>query len=168
MTTNYYPAFGFIVLALAANNLDASNSTSAALMVSARVASSCAVNQSTLQFGHYDPYDSNASSPLQSSGAINVSCTKNTSATISLDHGLYATHAAGTTRAMANENGNEFLSYDIYTSSTYDTTWNESNKFRYTAETGKPTRIAVFGLIPAHQQVHDGTYHDIVTINAVF
>lgn len=151
-----------------ANPLNASDHASSNVMVSAVVASSCNINQGTLTFGTYDATSANASSPLHTNANLQIRCTKNTTATISLDRGMHSANASGTSRAMANSNGNEYLSYDIYTSSNYNEPWTEATPVTYTANTSDPMNINIYGAIPANQTTSDGTYNDVVTINATF
>src|SRR3990167_5821968 len=88
-----------IFLLLFTKPISASDYASSNVQVSAVVASSCNISQGTLTFGIYDPAGTHASAPLRSNGNMQIQCTKNTTATISLDRGMHAANASGTNRA---------------------------------------------------------------------
>ena len=81
--------------------------------VTASVNANCTISAATLAFGGYDPLVANASTPLDQTSTLTVTCTKGTSAAVSLDLG---THASGSTRRMQNDStATEFLTYELYT-----------------------------------------------------
>lgn len=158
----------FMFTSFAASNLMA-GSSSAAVQVSAVVNSKCKINSGEVSFGNYDPASENESAPLNAAGNFSISCTKNTSATISIDQGQYAGQAAGASRAMKNTTGSNYLSYDLYLDANMSTVWNTSNQATYTATGGAaPTAFPIYAKVPASQDVSDGQYSDVVTVTAVF
>ncbi|HTM63436.1 MAG TPA: spore coat U domain-containing protein [Gammaproteobacteria bacterium] len=163
----------YLLLLIAASLLGVSNlragNSSATVQVSAVVASNCKLNSGEVQFGTYDPADVNAVSALNAAGSVQISCTKNTTATISIDQGQYASQATSTSRAMKSQDGSSYLSYDLYLDAGYSTVWNTVNQETYTSTGGiTPTSIAIYGKVPANQDVIDGQYNDVVTVTATF
>ena len=145
---------------------ESSNTT---LQISATVASNCLMQGETLSFGTYDPASANSTAALNATGSLQIRCTRNTSASISMDSGQYATQASGTTRAMRSNDGSHYLSYDLYLDSGHSTVWSTTNKAIYSASSGAATStLAIYGAVPASQDVGDGQYNDVVTITANF
>lgn len=152
----------------AASNLLA-GSSSAAVQVSAVVLSKCKINSGEVSFGNYDPTSENETSPLNAAGNFSISCTKNTTATISIDQGQYSGQAAGTSRAMKSSVDSHYLSYDLYLDASRSTVWNTTNQATYTATGGAaPTAFPIYAKVPGSQDVSDGQYSDVVTVTAVF
>ena len=145
---------------------ESSNET---LQVSATVASKCLMQGETLSFGTYDPASANSSSALNATGSLQIKCTRNTNATISMDAGQYASRAAGTSRAMRSADGENYLSYDLYLDPARSTVWNNVNKAVYSGSgASAPATLSIYGAVPASQDVGDGQYNDVVTITANF
>lgn len=143
-------------------------STNAKLQVSTTVAAKCAMEGNTLSFGTYDPISANGSTALTASGNVSIKCTRNTSASITMDQGQFSSQASGTSRAMRSSDGGNYLSYDLYLDPGHSTVWNTVNKAVYAATTGAPATLAIYGRVPASQDVGDGRYDDVVTITANF
>lgn len=138
--------------------------TSAAINVSANVASNCKfTGVNTLFFGDYD---FQATSPLDVTGQTNLSCTKGTSVTLSINNGQ---NALGPQRRLTDGSGN-LLNYQIYTSASRTTIWNTTNTVSFVASSSTVTTIPLYGRMPAGQSGGSGTggYTDIVTITATF
>lgn len=158
----------FISVCLGTSGLMAESSNHT-LQVSATVASKCLMQGETLSFGTYDPASANNTAALNATGSLQIKCTRNTSATISMDSGQYASQAAGTSRAMRSADGENYLSYDLYLDPARSTVWNDVNKAVYSAASGGVTSaISIYGTVPASQDVGDGQYNDVVTITANF
>ena len=109
---------------------------------------------------------SNASTPLDSTGTVNVYCTAGTLATVALDLG---THVSGSTRRMLGTTG-DFLTYQLYRDAAHTVVWNSVNTNSGTSAS-KNTPInngfVAYGRIPAAQDVGIGSYSDtvLVTVN---
>lgn len=168
LRTVIIPMIIFTFAFFAASNLLA-GSSSAAVQVSAVVNSKCKINSGEVSFGSYDPASEHETAPLNAAGNLSISCTKNTSATISIDQGQYAGQAAGTSRAMKSSVGSNYLSYDLYLDANMATVWNSTNQATYTATGGAaPTAFPIYAKVPGSQDVSDGQYSDVVTVTAVF
>ena len=149
------------------------------LSVSATVADSCTITTSPLAFGAYDPVSANASTALDGSGAVNVTCTKgSTGITVTLGLGA---NASGAIRRMTD--GTDFLAYELYHPSattpsagcTFPGTqvWGTAGGaiFTPTGVTWDATVAQVFnvcGTVPAAQNVGAGTYNDTVVATVNF
>jgi spore coat protein U-like protein len=147
------------------NEVIAASSTSN-MSVSASVSANCTFSQVVpLAFGEYN---GSANTPLEAASTFKISCTKNATATIQLNNGLYSSFASGTTRAIRNVTFNDYLSYELYKDSGRTTVWNNTNVVTYTATTSSPATFSVYGRMPTHQMTQPGTYQDTVTLTATF
>jgi spore coat protein U-like protein len=145
--------------------------STANLSVSATVVNNCSIAATTnLQFNSYDPISGSAT--VEGAPAVfSVSCTPgDNSQYIGLNTGQNASHATGTTRAMAGPSSN-YLSYEIYSNAGHTTVWGntQATGVAVPASTSS-TQVQTFnayGSIPAQQTVIAGSYSDTVlaTIN---
>ncbi len=135
------------------------------LGVSATVAKNCSITTSAVAFGSYDPVVTHATSPLDGTGSVIVTCTKGAGTRIDLGVGA---NASGSTRRMAG--GGDFLTYELYQNTGRTTVWGSGASAGQTIAAA-PSRAArtftVFGRIPAGQDVSAASYNDTVvaTIN---
>ena len=166
----------FVLLLFASSPLETisaaiANSASTNMNINASVVASCSFTQvNTLNFGAYDPTGPNNHNPLDTATTIQLSCTKNTNATIKMNTGLNSSHASGTSRALYTSINDDYLNYEIYTDAGRTTVWNESTgTYNYIATSAAPATINVYGRIPGNQHgLKGGTYTDTVTITASF
>lgn len=149
---------------------------SATSAVSGTIVGRCtnSVANGTLSFGAYDPITANATSPLEVTGSISLTCTKGDNVVIQLSTGSNA-GAAGSvacatlacSRAM-KDSGTDYLGYDIYTPNgtvcAYSTVWNTSNTVTWIPSTMAALNVPVCGYIAAGQYVPDASYTDSVTV----
>jgi spore coat protein U-like protein len=151
--------FGILLLSI---NLFASTS-SVNVNISATVPTNCKFNSSgnNLFFGTYDP---TSPTPLDVSGSAIVRCTKNTSVTLSLNNGLYA---SGSQRRMF-DGSTQFINYQIYTTTARTTIWNTTNTVTLVAPSSANQTVTLYGRIPAGQNSGTSGYTDTVTITATF
>jgi spore coat protein U-like protein len=143
---------------------DASTVTGTAA-VTFNVTAKCSFGTSTLAFGAYDPIVANKTTALTATGSISINCNSGVAATVSLDSGLNAAHASGTTRALSGGGG--YLSYEIYTTAARTTVWNTTNTVPYTG-TGSSGTISVYGTIPAAESGATASYSDTVGITVSY
>jgi spore coat protein U-like protein len=138
--------------------------------VSASVIKNCGFTTGTLAFGNYDPAFANASTPLKvtdSTTALSIACTKNTTATISLNNGLNSASCTGNPTCMSDGAG-DYLNYSVYTDNTFTTVWNSTNTVSYTSTGIGTPALKVNGEIPAGLSVPVGSYTDTITATATF
>ncbi len=134
--------------------------------VSATINTNCTMGAASVPFGVYDPLVANLSTADQVTGTLSIACTKGTAATITLDTGLNAAHATGTTRAMVS--GSNYLSYELYTTAGRSTVWNASNSVSYTSAGKAAGTVNIYATIPAGQDSNTGSYSDTVVATATF
>lgn len=132
----------------------------------ANIAPKCSFTQiNPLDFGEYGNQNNN----LDVLTTFQLKCTKNTTASIGMNNGLYSSSASGTTRAMKAAITNNYINYEIYTNSARTNVWNNStNKVSYTATSSAPATFTVYGRIPTQPNVPHGSYFDTITITATF
>jgi spore coat protein U-like protein len=137
-----------------------SGSKTANLRVTAEVVANCIVTTRDVAFGRYDPVAANQSTPLDSQGAVIVTCTRGAMAAVTLDQGQNGT--SGTTQ-MAN--GAARLTYALYADAghTLPAKWGISF-----IGGALPRTLAVYGRIAAGQDVAVGNYEDTVLVTVTF
>ena len=155
---------GGLALALATPALAQTDSDS--FNVSADVSKNCTIATAPVAFGVYDPVVANATTPLDATGAVIVTCTKGAGTRIDLNDG---SNASGGNRRMAAGGGN-FLTYQLYQDTSRTTVWGSGGSAGQTiagAPSKAPRTFTVFGRVPAGQDVSAGAYTDTVvaTIN---
>ena len=155
--------FGGLALGMAAPALAQTASTT--LAVSATVAKNCSITTTAVAFGSYDPIVANATTPLDGTGSVVVTCTKGAGTRIDLGLGA---NASGSTRQMAG--GSDFLTYELYQDSTRSTVWGAGAGAGQTiaaAPSKAPRTFTVYGRVAAGQDVGAASYNDTVvaTIN---
>lgn len=162
-------AFAVAILAGVAAPALAGSATSS-FTVSATVSANCTISTTALSFGAYDPIATNASTPLDATGTVTITCTKGATTTIGLDVGSNGAAASGTTRAM--KSGSDVLSYEIYQNAGRTTLWGNSGGDLFTpaaAPSKAPRTFSTFGRVPAGQDVPAGaSYTDTVTATVNF
>ncbi len=151
-------------------------SASTNLSVSATIANNCTIATSAVAFGAYDPIVTNASTPLDGSGTVSITCTKGAATTIAMGLG---SNASGSTRRLTDGSSN-YITYEAYQppSSTpgaacvyaSPTVWGTAGANLFTPAVA-PSKAArsynVCGRVVAGQDLPSGTYTDTVlaTVN---
>ncbi len=142
--------------------------------VSASVAANCAFTTATLNFGAYDPVSTNGAggSDLKvtnNTTALQISCTKGSTATITLNNGSNSGGScSGTGPACMKDAAGDLLNYGLYTDNTFGTLWTGATSVSYTATGVAATAIAVNGDVYKGQNVGVGTYTDTIQATATF
>jgi spore coat protein U-like protein len=155
--------FGGLVLGMAAPAL--AQTATANLSVTATVAKNCSITTTPVAFGSYDPVVANATTPLDGSGSVVVTCTKGAGTRIDLGLG---SNAAASVRRMLG--GADLLTYELYTDTGRSTVWGSGAGAGQTiaaAPNKNPRTFTVYGRVPAGQDVGAASYADTVvaTIN---
>jgi spore coat protein U-like protein len=134
------------------------------LLVRSAVTSNCRIAVSDLSFGAYDPLVIHASSSLDASAILTVTCTKGITVNVLVDDG---SHEDAGVRRMAS--GSQNLSYELYRDASRSSRWERGNVLALRAEgVFTPTTLSVYGRIPAGQVVPAGAYSDTVTATVDF
>ena len=82
------------------------------IAVSASVAQACTITANPVAFGAYDPIVTNASTPLEATGTLAITCTKGaTSVWVSLGNGSYY---SGGRRMQGATTTSDYLNYELY------------------------------------------------------
>lgn len=153
---------------LATSSVDADSAT-AVIKISATVRKNCLITTTDVAYGSYDPVGANATAPLDATGTVVLTCTKGTTAEISLDGGA---NGLGSTRRMTNgaTGTPEYLTYELYQDNSRATVWNntDSGKLKPPAAPSKdPRTFTVYGRVPGAQDVPVGSFNDsiVATVN---
>ena len=126
------------------------------IAVTATVAKNCTVTNGTLDFGAYDPIVANATVPKNDTApaSISVSCTKGTSATVTL----------ATTTPLTN--GTDTLAFALFSDAGHSVAF-AAPVLSFAA--GKAAQaVSVYGQIAAGQDVSTGSYNGVVTATITY
>lgn len=134
---------------------------SANFNVTATAVTRCSIAAGALNFGNYDPTDTN---PLEATSLITVRCTRGTSATVGLNDGL------NSNRTMVHATDLQPLPYLLFRDAGRTQTWGNAapNLASYgPAGSNAPFDLTVYGRVPAGANVVAGAFTDTVvaTIN---
>ncbi|MBK1986620.1 spore coat protein U domain-containing protein [Sphaerospermopsis aphanizomenoides BCCUSP55] len=145
--------------------------STANLSASASVTANCTISTSALSFGAYDPLSGNASSPLDGTGAVTITCTNGASAVIMLGQGSNAdtgsTDAAPLRRLK--DAGTNYLSYSLYKDAGHATVWgNTAGSGLSQTGNGTAQTNTIYGRVTSGQNVSAGSYTDTVTATVSF
>ena len=133
-----------------------------ALALTAQQGHACTLNVTGVNFGSYDVF-SNAA--LDSTGNIDVNCPSGVGYSIALSAG------GGTQTQRLMNIGAHALNYNLYTGSNRALVWGDATGGTVTVNgtgNGVTVNYGVYGRIPALQNVHSGSYSDIVTVVLTF
>ena len=139
------------------------------MSVSATVSNNCTVNAGALSFGAYDPVSANATTPLNATSTVTLTCTNGAATTIRLNQGINPLTGSTATvplRQLAATTNR--LRYYIYQDAARTTAWGDSTAGKAFTGTGTAVAISVYGSIAAGQNVPAGSYGDTVTVTVNF
>jgi spore coat protein U-like protein len=171
LTARMLPITGVLLLSLGAtSSLEAATATSN-LTVSASVTANCTISTAPVAFGAYDPVSANATTALNGTGTVNVTCTSGASTTITLGQGSNANTGSTDTapdRRMS-DGASHFLAYALYQDSGRATVWgNTAGTGEANTGSGTQNALTVYGAIAAGQNVPAGSYSDTVVATVTF
>ena len=162
----------FVVLILALATLPATVhaqtvfTSTAGMPVRIEIVGFCNVSASDLNFG---AYASNQSGPIQGQTNIQLQCSAETAAELSLDAGTGPGRNTNR-RKMEQDQGTDRLDYGLYQDPGRTLNWGDKSgvdTLEVTA-TGAPQSVPVYGQIPGGQRVRDGVYSDTITVTVTF
>ena len=148
-------------LVMAAPMFAASPAT-ADLPISANVVGNCTISTAAVAFGAYDPVSANASTALDATGSVIVTCTRG--AGLSIDLGL-GSNASGAVRRMTDGAATPaFMTYELYSNAGRTTVWGTgaSGLTIVAAPSIAPRTYTVYGRVAAGQDLPVGNYADTV------
>jgi spore coat protein U-like protein len=164
-------AAGTAVLTIvAASSTDAATATSN-LAVTASVTANCTIATAPVAFGAYDPVSANATTALNGTGTVNVTCTNGATTTVTLGQG--SNPAGGSTAAaparQLKDGGTDLLTYSLFSDPGRTTVWGDTagTGVAHTG-TGTLTALTVNGAVDAGQNVPAGNYSDTVVATITF
>ena len=136
--------------------------TALAFTLTAQQGHACTLNVTGVNFGSYDVFSNSA---LDSTGNIDVNCPSGVGYSIALSEGG-GRHAQ---RVMSS--GGHRLNYNLYNEANRGLVWGDATSG--TAKVsgtgiGVSVNHAVYGRIPARQNVHAGSYSDIIIVALTF
>jgi spore coat protein U-like protein len=137
------------------------------LSVTATVTNNCTISTTPVAFGVYDPVVAHASTNLDGTGTVVVTCTKGAVTTVGLGLGSNVT---GSTRRLKDA-GTNYLTYELYRDAGRVTVWGTAGGALLSpgAAPSKAARtFTVYGQIPANQDIPAGTYTDTVVATVNF
>ena len=136
--------------------------TALAFTLTAQQGHACTLHVTGVNFGSYDVF-SNAA--LDSTGNIDVNCPNGVGYSMSLTAG------GGTHTQRVMNSGAHRLNYKLYTSANRAVVWGDANNGTVTVNgtgIGMSVNHGVYGRIPALQNVHAGSYSDIIIVALTF
>lgn len=151
-------------------------SATATLSVSVTVSSNCQISTSSVAFGTYDPVLANLTAPATGAGGVTITCTRGTSASLTLGPGA---NPSGSARRMSGGTG--YITYELYMPASESPgapcnfgsskVWGSAGDAVFTpssAPSRDPRSYNVCGRIPEAQDVLAATYSDAVVATANF
>jgi spore coat protein U-like protein len=141
----------------------AAQTVSGELEVRATVVPNCRLIVAPLIFGDYDPIVVHEASALDAESELRLTCTRNSSATISLDHGRFAVSGSGP-RVMTD--GSQRLAYQLFQDPSRAAVWGQGEDavaILGISSLSNPYTLTIYGRIPPGQEVLSGSYSDVVT-----
>ncbi len=154
----------------ASSGVQAATATSS-LSVTATVSANCTITTQPVAFGAYDPVVANATTPLDGTGTVTVTCTNGSAATITLDQGTDP--EGGSTDAaplrQMKDSGSDVLAYTLYQDTGRTDVWgNTTGTGEAVTGTGAADNVTVYGAVAAGQNVPANSYSDTVTATVTF
>jgi spore coat protein U-like protein len=127
----------------------------------------CSLSGAAIAFGNYDPI---SLTPLDTAGSVIYRCgPSDHNITITLSRGGGTSYA---TRRMAK--GTEQLFYNLYRDAARTVIWGDGTGGTQAFTIGNPQAnntdlsVAIFGRVPAGQNVSVGSYIDTITVTLIF
>jgi spore coat protein U-like protein len=133
-----------------------------AFALTAQQGHACTFNVTRVNFGSYDVF-SNAA--LDTTGNIDVNCPSG------VGYSMALTAGGGTHTQRVMNSGAHRLNYNLYTAANRAVVWGDATSGTVTVNgTGIGVNVnhGVYGRIPARQNVHYGSYSDIIIVELNF
>jgi spore coat protein U-like protein len=129
-----------------------------AFALTAQQVHACTLNVTGVNFGSYDVFNNSA---LDSTGNIDVNCPSG------VGYSMALTEGGGTHTQRVMNSGAHRLNYNLYTAANRAVVWAGTVTVNGTG-IGVSVNHAVYGRIPALQNVHAGSYSDIIIVELTF
>jgi Uncharacterized secreted protein len=170
-------ALGILALMVIAVSPALAGSATANVSVSANIVNVCTISTGAVAFGAYDPIVTNASTPLDASSTVTITCTKGASTTLGLGLG---SNAAGLVRKM-KDSGSNLMTYELYQppsstpgaacSFSSPTVWGNSGAGLFTPAAAPDKNARTYnicGQVASGQDLPFGSYTDTVVATVNF
>lgn len=158
------------VLALGASGAAFGGTATSNLSVTSTVIDNCTISTAAVAFGNYDPIVANASSALDGTGTVTITCTLSDVVQVTLGQGANADTGstdAAPARRMAKDT--DHLSYSLFSDSGRTAIWgNDATVDVERTGTGAADALTVYGRVSAGQNQPAGAYSDTVVATVTF
>ena len=131
-------------------------------LISPLARAACGMSAQGVEFGSYDSFSPN---PVDSVGAIIVTCDGGEAYSLAISMG------SGTYAGRRMPGPHHALHYNLYTDPARTQVWGDGTGATSTAGgigTGTASSISVYGRMPAHQDVSVGRYVDSIVVTVSF
>lgn len=120
----------------------------------------CSVSPQSTAFGAYDPF---ASSPLDGTGNVAVTCDVSVPYTLALSTG------AGTYSSRVMLNGTHRLTYNLFRDASRTTIWGDGSASTALVNgSGISANYPVYGRIAPRQNAYIGSYSDLIVVTVTY
>ena len=133
-----------------------------AFALTAQQGHACTLNVTGVNFGSYDVF---SNTPLDSTGNIDVNCPSG------VGYSMALTAGGGTHTQRVMGSGAHRLNYNLYTAANRAVVWGDATSGTVTVNgtgIGGSVNHWVYGRILALQNVHPGSYSDIIIVELTF
>ena len=133
-----------------------------AFALTAQQGHACALNVTGVNFGSYDVFSNSA---LDTTGNIDVNCPSG------VGYSMALTAGGGTHTQRVMNSGAHRLNYNLYTAANRAVVWGDATSGTARVNgtgIGVSVNHGVYGRIPALQNVHAGSYSDIIIVELTF
>jgi spore coat protein U domain-containing protein, fimbrial subunit CupE1/2/3/6 len=158
-------------LFLAASSATQAGTATSSLAVNASVSANCTITTSAVAFGAYDPIVTNATTALDGTGTVSVTCTNGSAVAVTLDQGANAANGSTDTVPLRQmkDSTTDVLAYFLYSDAGHTTVWgNTAGTGENDTGNGVQQTLTVYGSVPAGQNVPAASYSDTVIATVTF
>ena len=136
--------------------------TALAFALTAQQGHACTLNVTGVNFGSYDVFSNSA---LDTTGNIDVNCPSG------IGYSMVLSTGGGTHMQRVMNSGAYTLNYNLYTAANRAVIWGDATGGTVKVNgsgIGVSVNHGVYGRIPALQNVHTGSYSDIINVTLIF
>lgn len=124
------------------------------------LAASCTVAAQSVSFGRYDPFEQ---ADLDGAGNVHIDCDTVVNVSISLSQG------GGDYSGRLMTSGPHQLAYNLFTSAQRIVVWGDgSGGSEAVSDSIQTADFAIYGAIPARQNIPAGSYTDVIYVTVTY
>ena len=159
------PALALLALLAISCGIARAATVTTTFNVAATVVSACTVSATDMAFGSYD---TTSPTPTTATSTVSVRCALLTPYHVRLDKGAYGADVQN--RKMKGPGASDYLNYSLYRDGARTQNWGETDGVDTVDAVGTGTTVdhAVYGRIPAEQNVNTGAYTDVITVTVSY